>query len=238
MTFPITIKALLKLTLATMLLLSAQAGFSLPPAFQANYSVSKGSMSLGNLHTALKYSGNQYSYHKFTKATGLAALLTGIRITDNSDGKVSGQNIIPQNYLYNQSKRKKARIDKIRFHSKNAAGNYKGNAYNLAISPSTQDRASLEIVLARDLSLNKKILSYPVVSRGEKSQYTFHKMGSEVLKTSAGTFNTIKVKVVRSGNKRETIFWMAKELGYMPVKIRHREKGDIITSVIKNYKKL
>lgn len=230
-------KHLFSTTLYILILLSTQATIALPKAFQANYTVSKGSMSLGKLHTSLKYSSNQYAYHKYTKATGLAAMLTGIKITENSDGQFSGQNIIPKSYLFNQSKRSKKRIDKATFTNKNVVGSYKNKPYNLAITAGIHDKASMELALARDLSLNKKRLSYPVISRGKKSQYNFQKLGSEILKTPAGTFNTIKVKVVRSGKKRETIFWMAKELDFMPVKISHREKNDTITSVIKNYKR-
>ena len=214
------------------------ANASLPKPFQANYSVAKGSLTLGYLHASLKYSGNKYSYHKYTKATGLAALLTGIKITENTDGQINGQHINPKNYFYNQAKHSKSKIDKATFTDTNAIGSYKNKPYNIKITRGTQDRASLELILARDLSLNKKRLSYTVVGRGEKSQYNFQKLGSEIVKTPAGTFHTIKVKVLRKGNKRQTIFWMAKEIDYLPVKINHIEKGDVITSVIQSYKRL
>ena len=224
--------------LGSLLLLSAQAATALPSAFQATYSVAKGSLKLGYLKTTLKYSGNRYSYHKYTKATGLAAMLTGIKITETSDGQVSGQNIIPSNYFYNRAKWKKSKIDKVQFVGNRATGSYVGKAFNIATAGGIQDQASMELSLARDLSLNKPRLSYTVITKGKKRPYSFQRLGSEVLKTQAGTFNTIKVKVIRSGTKRETIFWMAKELGYMPVKILHREKNNVITSMLKSYKKL
>jgi len=220
------------------LLCTSQVALALPGAFQANYSVAKGSMTLGNLHTSLKYSGDNYSYHKYTKSTGLAAILTGIKITENTDGKVSGQVITPTNYLFNQAKRGGGKVDKVSFSRNVATGSYKGTPFNIKVATGVQDKASIEILLARDLSQNKPRLSYNVVSKGEQSQFNFQKLGNEVLKTPAGTFNTIKVKVVRSSSKRETVFWMAKEMGYMPVKIRHRENKDVLTTVIKNYKKL
>ena len=195
-------------------------------------------MTLGNLHATLKYTGNTYHYNKFTKATGLAAMLTGIKITENTNGHFSGQNITPQNYLFNQSRRSKSRVDRIKFSDKNAVGSYKNKPYNIAIKPGVQDRASLELVLARDLAQNKARLNYSVIERGKLKQYNFQKLGFEKIQTPAGTFNAMKVKVVRKGSKRETIFWMAKELGFLPVKIRHKEKNDVITTIIKNYKKL
>jgi len=111
-------------------------------------------------------------------------------------------------------------------------------AFSVKTSAGIQDKASMELLLAQDLSQNKSRLIYNIVNQGEKSQYRFQKLGNEVVKTPAGTFNTVKIKVVRSTNARETVFWMAKELDYMPVKIRHREHKDVITTVIKNYKKL
>ncbi|MEE9326491.1 MAG: DUF3108 domain-containing protein [Cocleimonas sp.] len=228
-----------KLMLTAFLMLFAQHAMALPKAFQANYAVSKGSLSLGNLHATLKYSGNQYHYHKYTKATGLAAVLTGIKITENTDGIFSGENMTPQNYLFNQSRRKKSRIDKATFTTGKVTGSYKNKAYKLAISPNTQDRASLELVLARDLAKNKTDLNYHVVERGKLKKYTFQKLGYQKVKTSAGEFNAMKVKVVRDQNsKRETIFWLAKEVDFLPVKIRHTEKGNVITTIIKDYKRI
>ena len=219
-------------------LLTIQLGFALPPAFQADYTVKKGSLTLGKLKTTLRYSGNKYTYQKATKATGLAAFLTGIKITENTNGTFSGEKVQPKNYLFNQSRRGKSKIDKAVFSGNKVVGSYKGKPYNFTIKNGTQDRASLEIMLAQDLSKNKPQLSYQIVGRGEQLEYKFQRLGQEKIKTPAGTFNTIKVKVVRKGGKRDTTFWMAKELGFMPVKVVHREKKDLITSVIKKYKKL
>lgn len=231
-------KSFFRLCLFSLLLLSAQAVQALPSAFQAQYSVAKGSMNLGNLTASLKYSGNTYHYKKHTQSTGLAKILTGIKITENTSGQFDGQDIKPKHYLFNQSRRNKSRIDKATFSTTKAVGSYKNVPYNLSIKPGTQDRASLEIALARDLALNKNSLQYNVAERGKIKKYNFQRLGHEKLQTSAGVFNTTKVKVVRHGNKRETIFWMAKEIDFLPVKIRHNEKGDIITTVIRNYKKL
>ncbi|MEB8431053.1 DUF3108 domain-containing protein [Cocleimonas sp. KMM 6892] len=224
--------------LLSLILLSTQAAQALPKAFEADYSVAKGSMSLGNLNASLQYSGNRYIYSKSTKATGIAAMLTGITITEKTDGLFSGQTIVPQNYLFNQSRRSKSRIDKIHFNGKSAVGSYKDNKFNLAVQPGIQDRASLELVLANDIGSNKQQLNYTVVERGKVKQYNFQKLGNEQVQTPAGTFNTVKVKVVRTGNKRETVFWLAKEIDFVPVKIRHREKDDVITTVIRSYKKI
>ena len=150
---------------------------ALPDAFKADYTVARGGMTLGNLHASLKYSGNNYQYEKYTKATGLAALLTGIKITENTYGQLSGLEVIPKSYLFNQSRRKKSRIDKAEFVGRNAVGSYKDVPYKIIMPIGTQDRASLELVLARDIAQNKARLQYNVVERGKIKRYDFQKMG-------------------------------------------------------------
>lgn len=213
----------------------------LPNAFKADYSVARGGLTLGNLHASLKYNGNNYEYQKYTKATGVAALLTGIKITENTNGQLSGLQIIPKSYLFNQSRRKKSRIDKAEFNGRNAVGSYKNTPYKVIMPNGTQDRASLELVLARDIGQNKSRLQYHVVERGKIKKYNFQKMGNEQIQTPAGNFNAIKVKVIREGKKkkkRETVFWLAEKIDYLPVKIKHTEKGEVITTVIKKYQQL
>jgi len=218
----------------------AQAN-GLPDAFKADYSVARGGLTLGNLRASLKYSGNNYEYQKYTKATGVAALLTGIKITENTNGQLSGAQVIPKSYLFNQSRRKKSRIDKAQFSGRSAVGSYKNKPYKVNMPIGTQDRASLEIVLARDIGNNKPQLQYHVVERGKIKKYKFKKMGVEQIQTPAGTFDAIKVQVVREGKKkkkRETVFWLAEKIDFLPVKIMHTEKGEVITTVIKKYQKI
>ncbi|MGK0272398.1 MAG: hypothetical protein ACI88H_003069 [Cocleimonas sp.] len=246
MTSIVKFSRLLKISIFSLFLTGAsivsQQAFAqptaLPDAFSADYKVARGGMTLGNLHASLKYSGNNYQYQKYTKATGIAALLTGIKITENTNGQLSGLNVIPKNYLFNQSRRSKSRIDQAEFVGRKAIGSYKDTPYNVVIPHGTQDRASLELVLARDIAQNKAQLKYNVFERGKIKQYSFQKMGKEEIKTPAGTFSATKVKVIREGTKRETIFWLAEKIDYLPVKVKHTEKGEVITTVIKRYQKL
>ena len=211
---------------------------ALPNAFNAHYSVARGGLTLGSVHATLKYTGNNYEYKKYTKATGIARLITGIKVTENTNGQLAGLEVIPKNYLFNQSQRKKSRVDKATFSGKTVTGSYKKVPYKLTIPNGAQDRASLELVLARDMAQNKARLQYNVVERGKVKRYNFQKLGVEKIQTPAGTFDATKVKVVRKGKKRETVFWLAKKIDFLPVKIKHTEKGEVITTLISSYKKL
>ncbi|MCK5918749.1 MAG: DUF3108 domain-containing protein [Cocleimonas sp.] len=217
-------------------LLLGQSVYAMPNALNANYSVYKGSMNLGDMNLSLQYSGNQFHYYKNTKAKGLAALISNAKIIEKVDGSFSGNNIKPLTYYFLQSTRKNSRVENTRFSGNIAQGTYKDKKFNLKLPAGTVDRASLELVLANDMMSNKPRLTYNVMERGKLKKYIFARQGQEKLTTPNGVYMTTKVKVVRTGNKRSTMFWLAKKLDYMPVKIVHREKNDVITTVIKNYR--
>lgn len=224
----------ISLSLATTLLLLGQSVYAMPQALNANYSVYKGAMNLGDMNLSLRYSGHQFHYYKDTTATGFAALITKAKIIEKVDGSFRGNHLSPTKYYFQQSTRKNSRIENTRFARNHAQGTYKNKKFNLKLPAGTIDRASLEIALANDIATRKPRLNYNVMERGELKKYVFARQGEEKLTTPAGSFTTTKVKVVRAGNKRSTLFWLAKELDYMPVKIIHREKDDVITTIIKN----
>ncbi|HFC93279.1 MAG TPA: DUF3108 domain-containing protein [Leucothrix mucor] len=224
------------LTVGTVALLLGSSVYAMPKALDANYSVYKGSMNLGDMNLSLSYSGNQFHYYKNTQAKGFAALITKAKIIEKVDGSFNGNHIKPLKYYFLQSTRNSSRVENTRFIRNMAQGAYKDKKFNLKLPTGTVDRASLELALANDMISNKPRLTYNVMERGELKQYIFARQGQERLTTPAGDFMTTKVKVVRAGNKRSTMFWLAKKLDYMPVKIVHREKNDVITTVIKSHR--
>jgi hypothetical protein len=224
------------LSLNVSLLLLGQIVYAMPKALNANYTVYKGAMNLGDMNLSLNYSGNQFHYYKDTTAKGIAALITKAKIVEKVDGTFSGNQIKPQKYYFLQQTRKSSRVENTRFIGNTAQGAYKNKKFNLKLPTGTLDRASLELTLANDIRNKKPVLRYNVMERGKLKKYVFSRQGQEKLTTPDGDFMTIKVKVVRSGNKRSTMFWLAEKLDYMPVKIVHREKNDVITTIIKNHR--
>lgn len=214
----------------------SSSAMSLPKETSAVFDVFRNGSSVGYLESTLKYPGQTYEYSKFTQSTGLAKLLTKASISEKAVGKYSGERLIPQSYYFDQRTRKEQVTDQARFAGNRASGMYKGNAYSLQTPANVLDRASLEIAVARDLHQNVPTLQYNVMERGEIKQYIFSRVGSERLNTNAGVFNTIKVQVKRQDKERQTTYWMAKELAYLPVKMVHEEGGDVISSVIRQFR--
>ena len=232
------LQRLVSIGLGLSLFVSASSAVAMPNAMTSIFDVSRNGMSLGYLNSTLTFSGNKYHYQKSTKATGLARLVTKATVTEKSEGLFAKNRIIPVSYLYDEKRRGKQRVDQASFAKGRATGKYKGNAYDLAVPANILDRGILEVMVANDLSRKLPQLNYKVLDRGELKDYQFVRQGSEKLTTQAGTFDTIKVLVKRADASRETTYWMAQQLGFLPVKMVHKEKGDVVTSTIRSYKAL
>jgi hypothetical protein len=207
---------------------------ALPAAFNASYSVSKSGLTLGEMRTSLTYQGSNYRYYKTSKATGLVSWLSGDKISENATGSFQGNSLKPATYLYHHTSKRKDRKDQFKFISPRLVkGAYKDETYNIQVPHGTLDRATLELALARDVLAKKKKLTYSVVEKGKVKTYNLHRQGIEKVKISGKEYTVEKLLVVRKDSKRKTTFWLAKELGYMPVKINHVEKGDAIVTSLK-----
>ena len=207
-----------------------------PAAFQASYSVIKSGLSLGEMKASLIYSGNQYTYLKQTKANGLAALLSGDTLTERSQGEKQGHQLSSKNYLHHHKNRRKERRDQFNFSAPTQVqGNYKGTAYTLSVPNGTVDPALLELQIMDDMRASRP-LNYRITEKGQLKDYRFRKMGKETLNLPAGTYDCEKIEMIRNNGTRTTTIWLARELNYLPVQIRHNEKGDVIETQLTNYK--
>ncbi|MGB1011387.1 MAG: DUF3108 domain-containing protein [Thiolinea sp.] len=222
----------------SLLLLTFLASPSLsaaPQPFQASYSVIKSGISLGEMNANLVYSGNQYTYLKQTKASGLAALLSGDKLTERSNGRKNGEHLSAANYLHHHKNKRKDRRDQFNFATPTQVkGNYKGAAYSLNVPNGTIDPALLELRIMDDMAANRP-LRYRITEKGKFKEYHFRKLGQETLQLPAGEYECDKIHMVRDNGNRVTTIWLAKQLNYVPVKIRHNEKGDIIETQLKSY---
>ena len=78
--------------------------------------------------------------------------------------------------------------------------------------------------------------TYYLADAKEVEARKFVKQGSESIKTDYGTFDTIKVVMKHDKPGRETIFWLAPKLDYLPVKVSHVDKKTSYGLLLTGYK--
>lgn len=89
------------------------------------------------------------------------------------------------------------------------------------------DNQIYRIDLPRKLAAGKTTTDYHFINyRGEKRHYGIEVVGEEKLNLPYGKLDTIKVKLVRDSNTRETFAWFAPDLDYNLVRLQQFKDGD------------
>ena len=98
------------------------------------------------------------------------------------------------------------------------------------------DELNAELQLREDLKSSGLKSSYWIADAKEIEARKFVKQGTETVKTPYGTFDTVKVVMKHDKPGRETIFWLAPKLDYLPVKVTHVDKKTSYGLLLTSYK--
>ncbi|MCP4413819.1 MAG: DUF3108 domain-containing protein, partial [Gammaproteobacteria bacterium] len=124
-------------------------------------------------------------------------------------------------------------------------GSYHKKNWQLELTPGIQDRLTSIIHLRLDLLLQDQkknqqkgevpqqdTFQYPVSYKGEIKDDVYQLIGEEKVSTPAGDFETLYVKKIHKSKSRVSFVWLAKELKYLPVRIKQfkdgKEQADMI----------
>jgi hypothetical protein len=102
---------------------------------------------------------------------------------------------------------------------------YKNEKADLAYDGAIFDPLMVQLQFRLDLAASEAIDAYKMVKEKEVDEYKFKLVGEERLTLDSGTYDTIKIEVIRDSTKRQTFFWMAPKLAYLPVRLSHFSKG-------------
>ncbi|WP_407306903.1 DUF3108 domain-containing protein [Acinetobacter sp.] len=209
---------------------SSQA-FAMSP-FQASYQFSYNGKNMGSATRTLSKSGNNWTYVFAAKAGAMASA------TETSHFSLNGSQIMSNSF---------SRSSKILVHNNSMSINFNpttktihtkkdDKARSFAWKPGVLDELNAELQLREDLKNSGLKSSYAIADAKEVESRRFVKQGSEKVKTSYGTFDTIKVVMKHDKPNRDTIFWLAPKLDYAPVKVSHQDGKTSYGLLLTGYK--
>ena len=106
----------------------------------------------------------------------------------------------------------------------------RGETWTLEVKPGTLDKLLYFLALMRDLADGSNNLEYTFTDGGKVKTYHLEVLGHETLDTPLGSLDTVKVR--HESNERETTLWCAPALHYLPVRVEHLEKGQVVSMQI------
>ena len=191
----------------------------------AEYNVYYGSIHLGKARYQLPASDNGFYHYRFDSDVSLL-MLSDVRNISSEFQLVDGK-LKPIRYM---SKRTGTGSD---FNEQTvfAAGQgvihtiYKDEREKIDFADDILDPLMVQLQFRMDMYNRPDKLHYKMVKDKELDDYEFKIVGKELVTIDSGSYQTIKIEVVRTSKKRQTFFWMAPDLGYLPVRLSHFSKG-------------
>ncbi len=200
--------------------------------FQASYQFAYNGKNLGSATRTLSQSGNNWSYVFVAKAGGLASA------TETSKFSLNNNQIVSNSF---------SRTSKVLVHNNTMSIKFNPSAKTITTSKDKENRSfawkagvldelNAELQIREDLKGSGLKSNYLLADAKEIESRKFVKQGSEKVKTNYGTFDTVKVVMKHDKPGRETIFWLAPKLDYLPVKVTHQDKKSSYGLLLTSYK--
>ena len=219
------------LTVTAVLGTISSQSFAMSP-FQAGYQFSYNGKNIGSATRTLAKSGNNWSYAFVAKAVGLASATETSKFTLNN-GQISSTSFSRTSkvLVHNNTMR-------INFNPSTKLINKKKDdkSRSFAWRSGVLDELNAELQLREDLKKGTLKSNYYLADAKEIEARKFVKQGNEKVTTSYGTFDTMKVVLKHDKPGRETIFWLAPKLDYLPVKVTHVDKKTSYGLLLTSYK--
>ncbi|WP_338588779.1 DUF3108 domain-containing protein [Shewanella khirikhana] len=215
----------LPLLSASALSISAYAQNSLSP-FEADYKVLYGDIGLGKAHFSLPAPEGNYYQYNFTSELSLLFLSDERSI--KSKFRRTDHGLEPMVFIHQRTGTGSDFSEQVAFLKDKSIvrSNYKGEHVELPFENKLYDTMMVQLQFRQDLIDGKEALEYHMVKDNEIDDYSFKRMGEEVLNIDGTEYRTLRLEVIRDSKKRKTVVWMAPDLAYLPVRMTHFEKGD------------
>jgi hypothetical protein len=206
--------------------------------FTLEYETRLSGVKVGKVTSTLRRDGNgHYVYEKRAKTKGLARLFVEDFISERSEWELADGRPRPVRYDYlardgDEEERHFIVFDWTRHKADNA---WRRHRRELSIPDNATDRLTLEMRIIADVKDHIQPLEYTVVDRGKLKHTRFVAEGEESVNTPKGTFHAFKYRMIRDdddGRGKTTLFWLAPDLGYLPVRIAHENKKKGYTLVL------
>jgi len=221
------------LLLALLALPVAAAG--LPASFEAHYEVEKAGILVGKANRSFHQA--ELRYHSNSRTAGLLAVFADEDIRETSWLALEQGLLRPLRY----EKKRDGRTDELiqqeyDWSAKQLHMRINGKPKEQPLEKPVLDQAAFQLRLMQDLAAGKRDLDYTIASDSRLNEFKVRFLGEEKMKTRLGSYQVLVVRA--TDGKVITTLWCAPELEYVPVQIKHEEKGVSFTAHITRYKKL
>jgi hypothetical protein len=208
---------------------SAEPAESEIKPFQANYQLIRNGIPFGHVEVTLQLDPQgHYHYVAKTRPNILTALLSNQTLTEESRGRLTQNEPVPDHYNYHKTKPDQSSTTRIGFDwlRKRATTNNNGTSWSMPIPLGTQDKLSQQLAIQIALLQGQDSISFDVADGGHLKRYHYKREKLERLVTPLGEMTTVKVKRSKQSTHDYTI-WFAPSLNYLPVRFERKQPSGL-----------
>lgn len=198
----------------------ASTAFAIEP-FQASYQFAYNGKNVGSATRTLKQNGQDWTYNFSASAGMLASASETSKFTLNN-GLVNSKSFTRNSKVLVHQDTMSIQFNPAQ---KVISTQKKEVPRTFAWKANALDELNAEIQIREDLTVSKLKSTYLLTDAKGIDTRKFIQEGTAKIQTPYGTFDTVKVKMQHSKPERNTIFWLAPKLNYLPVKIAHNDGG-------------
>ena len=223
--------------------------------FEVVYEIGNNYISAGTARLRLMNEGELWYYSLITEPKGVFKLAGKGFISEQSTFKLvdsvqvdssqaessqadSGQagqkneiQIQPQDYSYRQDDERRRAVDaRYDWEEETLTHLYRGTEETVALEdPPVLDRLTVTLLIMNSLRHGFTSAELPIFDNGGIKQVAFINEGVEILAIPLGEIETLRVVNENAkGGSRKTITWFAPALDYLPVKIEHWKRDELV----------
>jgi hypothetical protein len=208
----------------------ADAAASIPDLkpYRARYEVSYRGLVGGQIAASLQpASPDRWVYETQAFPNVLGRLAIGAEARERGTMLVTPDGVRPLSYEYDDGKSGDKKDIRLEFDwdAARVSGSAEGEPVDAAVTPGTQDTASVQAAMLRALARGKSPQTFTIVTSGKVRDYRYWSEGTARIRTALGEFDTVVWANQRDGSSRITRVWHAPELGFVPVQAIQFRKG-------------
>ena len=228
-------------TFSVALAAAAHAGSTAPaaadafpiPAYQADYSVARNSLRIGNAHFSLAANGDgSYTYQSITKPAGLAAVFVSDVVTESSHFDLKDGRPHPLLYRYTQTGHEKSETIQFDWDKGTAYTEEDGRPKTNRIDADTADVFLTQLLVSVDAAVKRSDAHYVVLDHREKSSYMLQPLPDAKVKTAETEYDVVVLELKDVGKDRTMDFYLSPALHYLPVQVQLKDPAKTITLVL------
>ncbi|MBM5811471.1 MAG: DUF3108 domain-containing protein [Gammaproteobacteria bacterium] len=197
--------------------------------FVAEYEVRYGSMAVGSSRTELGHGTvpGHWFIETRSNASGFARLITSGTLVQRSDFELTGAEIRPLRYRFDDGSRRAAEDVMLDFDwsAGRVRGSAEGDPVDLAIEAGLQDAASIQALVQARVASGAEPGDVAMIEKDFVKYYRYERVSAQPLRTALGELDTILYRSTRIGRERETLLWLAPALGWVTVQAEQRRNG-------------